>query len=148
MHNSVFLRTTLLRGVIFRFGDLLLATKQHPEIYASDISLGEHDGGTVLVLWSKAQALGILENKFHMEIPGVVRKLVRVHACSVVSDSATPWTIDLQTTLSMGFPRQEYWSGLLFFHSGHLPDLGIKLTSLGSPALAGRFFTTIPPGKP
>ena len=117
-------------------------------MYASDISLGEHDGGTVLVLWSKAQALGVLENKFHMEISGVVRKLVQVHACSVVSDSATPWTIALQATLSMGFPRQEYWSGLLFSHPGDLPNLGIKLASLGSPALAGRSFTTTPPGKP
>ena len=44
----------------------------------------------------------------------------------------------------MGFSRQEYWSGLPFPSSGVLPDLRIKLTSL---ALAGRFFTTEPPGK-
>ena len=42
----------------------------------------------------------------------------------------------------MGFSRQEYWSGLLFPPSGDLPDPGIEPTSLRSPALAGRFFTT------
>ena len=35
---------------------------------------------------------------------------------------ATPWTVALQTPLSMGFPRQEYWSGLLFPTPGDLPD--------------------------
>ena len=54
LHNSMFLRSTLLRGITFRFGDLLSATKQHLEMYASDIPLGEYGGGTVLVLWSKA----------------------------------------------------------------------------------------------
>ena len=50
-----------------------------------------------------------------------------------------------QDPLSMGFPRQEYWSGLPFPSPGDLPDPEIKLMS---PALAGRFFTTEPPGKP
>ena len=44
--------------------------------------------------------------------------------------------------LSMGFPRQEYWSGLSFPSPGDLPDPEIKPTSLLSPALAGEFFTT------
>ena len=48
----------------------------------------------------------------------------------------------------MEFSRQEYWSGLLFPTLGDLPDPGIELASLASPALAGRFFTTVPPGKP
>ena len=48
----------------------------------------------------------------------------------------------------MGFPRQEYWSGLPFPFPGNLPDSGIEPTSSASPALAGRFFTTVPPGKP
>ena len=48
----------------------------------------------------------------------------------------------------MGFSRQEYWSGLPFPSSGDLPDPGIKPASLESPALAGGFFTTEPPGKP
>ena len=48
----------------------------------------------------------------------------------------------------MGFLRHEYWSGLPFLSPGDLPDPGIKPTSLASSALAGRFFTTEPPGKP
>ena len=60
----------------------------------------------------------------------------------------TPWTIAHQAPLSMEFSRQEYWSGLPFPSLGDLLDPGIKFTSLGSPALAGRFFTTAPSGKP
>ena len=67
---------------------------------------------------------------------------------SVVSDSATPWTVALQAPLSMEFPRQEYWSGLLFPPAGTFPDPGIKHASLSAPALAGGFFTTEPRGKP
>ena len=55
---------------------------------------------------------------------------------------ATPWTIAHQAPQSMGFPWQEYWSGLPFPTPGDLPDLGIEPASLMSPALAGRFFTT------
>ena len=55
---------------------------------------------------------------------------------------ATPWTEALQAPLSMEFPRQEYWNGLLFLCQGGLPDQVIKLTSLVSPTLAGRFFIT------
>ena len=63
-----------------------------------------------------------------------------------MSDSSgTPWTVVCQAPLSMGFPRQEYWSGLPFPSPGDLPDPGIKPAS---PALAGGFFTTEPPGKP
>ena len=46
----------------------------------------------------------------------------------------------------MGFPKQEYWSGLPFPPPGHLPDPGIELVSPESPELAGGFFTTEPPG--
>ena len=51
------------------------------------------------------------------------------------------WSIALQAPLSIGFSRQEYWSGLCP-PSEDLPNSGIKLESLMSPALAGRFFTT------
>ena len=47
-----------------------------------------------------------------------------------------------QVPLSMGFSRQEYWSGLPCPPPGDCPDLGIKLESLTSPALAGKFFNT------
>ena len=64
-------------------------------------------------------------------------------SCSVVSDSLpTPWTVAHQAPLSMGFLRQEYWSGLPFPSSGDLPNPGIEPIS---PALAGTFFTTEPP---
>ena len=64
---------------------------------------------------------------------------------SVVSDSfATPWTVARQAPLSMGFPRQEYWSGFPCPSLGDLHDPGIKPEF---PALAGRFFTTELPGK-
>ena len=56
----------------------------------------------------------------------------------------TPWTVAPQVPLSMEFPRQGYWSGLPLLIPGDLPDPGIKPTSLLSPALAGRFFTTAP----
>ena len=42
---------------------------------------------------------------------------------------ATPWTVAHQTPLSMGFPRQEYWSGLLFPSPGNLPNSGMEPTS-------------------
>ena len=66
-------------------------------------------------------------------------------SCWVVSDSATPWTVACQVPLSMGFPRQEYCSGLPFPFSGDLPNPGFEPAS---PALADGFFTTDPPGKP
>ena len=53
--------------------------------------------------------------------------------------------VNHQAPLSMGFSRQEYWRGLPFSTPGDLPDPGIKF---GSPALAGGFLTTVPPGKP
>ena len=54
-------------------------------------------------------------------------------------------TLACQVPLSMGFSRQEYWSGLPFPSPGDLPNPGIKPAS---PALAGRFFTSEPPEKP
>ena len=60
----------------------------------------------------------------------------------------TPWSVAHQAPLSMGFPRQEYWRGLPFPILGDLSDPGIEPVSPGSHALAGRFFTTEPPGKP
>ena len=58
---------------------------------------------------------------------------------------ATPWTVALQAPLSMDFPRQEYWSELPSPSPGDLRSPGIKPMS---PALAGGFFITEPPGKP
>ena len=59
----------------------------------------------------------------------------------------TPWTVARQAPLSMGFSRQEYWSELPFPAPGDLPDPGFEPRSLASPILAGRFFSTVAPGK-
>ena len=57
-------------------------------------------------------------------------------------NSVRLWTVARQAPLSMGFSRQQYWSGLSCPPPGNLPDPGIEPRSLMSPALAGRFFTT------
>ena len=57
----------------------------------------------------------------------------------------TPWTAVPQAPLSMGFSRQEYWSGLPFPSPGDLPDPGIEPES---PALQADALTFEPPGKP
>ena len=54
---------------------------------------------------------------------------------------ANPWIIPCQTPLSMGLPRQQYWSGLPCSSPGDLPDPGIKPAPLMSLALASGFFT-------
>ena len=56
-----------------------------------------------------------------------------------------PWTVARQALLSMGFSRQEYWSGFPFPPPGDLSDSRIKPTSFKSPALSGGFFTTSAP---
>ena len=61
---------------------------------------------------------------------------------------ATPWTVALQAPLSVGLPRQEYWSRLPFPLPEDLPDLGIEPASLVSPALAHGFFTIVTSGNP
>ena len=58
---------------------------------------------------------------------------------------ATPWTVAYQAPPSMGFSRQEYWRGLPFPSPEDLPNPGIEPRT---PALAGEFSTTEPPGKP
>ena len=55
---------------------------------------------------------------------------------------ATPWTIACQASLSMGFPQQEYWTGLPFPPPRDLPNPRMETASLVSPALAGGFFTS------
>ena len=61
---------------------------------------------------------------------------------------ATSQTVARQTPLSVGFSRQEYWSGLPFPTIGDLPNPEIETMSLASPALVGGFFTIEPSGKP
>ena len=63
----------------------------------------------------------------------------------VMPDSVTPWTVAGQPPVSLGFPRQEYCSGVPFPSPGDLPDPGMEPAS---PALAGKFLTIEPPEKP
>ena len=60
----------------------------------------------------------------------------------VFNSFATTWTVAHQAPLSMGFSRQEYWSGLPHPPPGDLPDPGPEPTPLKSPALPGGLFTT------
>ena len=69
-------------------------------------------------------------------------KMLVAKSCPTVCN---PMNCNCQAPLSMGFSRQEFWSGLPFPTPGDLPDPGIEPTS---PMLAGAFFTTEPPRKP
>ena len=73
------------------------------------------------------------------------RRRGEVKSLSRVRLFATPWTVAYQASLSMGFSRQEYWSGLPFPSPEDLPDPGIKPRS---PALEADALTSEPPGKP
>ena len=75
----------------------------------------------------------------------VLRAYCYCLVASLMSDYATLWTVVHQAPLSMGFSRQEYWSGLPCPPAGDLPNPGIKPVSA---ALKGRLFATEPPGKP
>ena len=68
----------------------------------------------------------------------------KLESLSCVRLFATPWTAAHQAPLSMGFSREEYWSGLPFPSPGDLPDPGIKPRS---PALRAETLTSEPPGK-
>ena len=70
---------------------------------------------------------------------------VKVESLSRVRLFATPWTVSHQAPQSMGFSRQEYWSGLPFPSPGDLPDAGIKPRS---PELQADALTSEPAGKP
>ena len=76
-----------------------------------------------------------------------IRKWIRNSCCLVVKLCPTLWQphVTCQAPLFMGFPGQEYQSGLPFPSPRDLPDPGVKPVS---PALAGRFFATEPRGKP
>ena len=71
----------------------------------------------------------------------LIFKVVMLSRFSLVWFFAIPWTAACQAPPSMGFSRQEYWSGLPCPSPGDLPDPGIQPASLMSPALAGKFFT-------
>ena len=83
---------------------------------------------------------------FHIEPSGSISACV-ISYFSRVRLFATPLTVARQAPLSVGFSRQEYWSGLPCPPPGDLLDSGAGPASLVSPALAGRFFIATPSGK-
>ena len=93
------------------------------------------------MLYSKSFMFLYFIHSVYLSIPCAQMCVLR---CLVMSNSL--WLHGAhQAPLSMEFSRQEYWSGLPFPPPGDLPDPG---TEPMSPALAARFFTTMPPGKP
>ena len=77
--------------------------------------------------------------------PAVLLVLLLLSHLIVSRLFAAPWTVAQQALLSVGFFRQEHWSGLPFPTLWDLPNSGMEPAS---PALEGGFFTTLPPGKP
>ena len=92
----------------------------------------ENRNAFLLLLWT--------HEEFHIRTFNILRKLTHCMCACVLSHvSVTPGTVAHQVPLSMGFSRQEYWSGLPFLTPGDLPNPGIEPVS---PTLAGGFFTT------
>ena len=92
--------------------------------------------------------MGKKEESVHSERSSllIIAAVSVVLSLSYIQLFATPWTVACQAPLSMGFPRQEPWSGFLPFPSpGDIPTPGIKPTS---PALAGRFLPWNHQGNP
>ena len=96
------------------------------------------NGTDFLLTVGTSTSLSNYFNKLDLEI-GEVKSLSRVRL------SATLWTVAYQAPPSMGFSRQEYWSGLPFPSPGNLPNPGIEPRS---PALEADALTSEPPGKP
>ena len=92
-------------------------------------------------MWKQAVAVYL---KLLIAMLLLLRK-VKVKSLNCVRLFATPWTVARQAPLSMGFSRQEYWSGLPFPSLGDLSNPGIKPRS---PALQADALSSEPPGKP
>ena len=104
---------------------------------------------------SKQKLTSCQESLFPYEFS---QKLLKITSCkcmctneshfSCVRLCVTPWTIASQIPLSMGFSRQEYWSGLPCSSSGDLPNLGIEPMTPTAPALLVDSLSTEPPREP
>ena len=94
-----------------------------PSILAGKVTWTEEPGG-LQSMWLQSQTCAcVLSHLSHVQL------------------FAALWTVAHQAPLSMGFSKQEYWSGLPCPPPGHLPNSGIKPTCLVSSTLAGGFFT-------
>ena len=92
--------------------------------------------------WATNTGKKILVEWIPMQDYGVIMRMCVLSHFSHVRLFMTLWTIARQAPLSMGFSRQEYWSGLPCPPPGDLPDPGIEPISLISPVLVGGLFTT------
>ena len=104
---------------------------------------------TVYTINAPDDKTALAEERMHVW-PEISSTVILCAVCWMANSCLTlcnPWTVACQTPLS-GFSKQEYWNGLTFPPSGDLSNPGIKPAFLVSPALAGRFFITEPPGKP
>ena len=109
----------------------------------SESWLGESHSGNRFVVNNKlsywSQKKKKRESLFEAQVLPTVMHYV-LSCFSYVQLFVIPWTVAHWAPLSMGFPRQEYWSGLPCSPPRDHPDPGTELASLMSPALAGRFF--------
>ena len=86
-----------------------------------------------------------MQRRFTWPHDNFLSKQAQVKSLSRVGLFATPWTVARQAPLSMGFSRQEYWSGLPFPSPGDLPNPGIEP---GSPALRQTLYPLSHQGSP
>ena len=99
-------------------------------------------------IWIFGKTAALLKNRSGYTLRFTLKaklKFFKDSCCCLVTKFCL--TLCNSMNLSMGFSRQEYWSGLSFSTPGDIPDPGIEPGSVGSPILAGGFFTTEPPGK-
>ena len=115
-----------------------MKSSSHQETDCEIVSFSLHRGKGV-VLRQGTDCGSAPEGALHTPTPDVC---MHAHSLSHVQLFATLWIVAFQAPLSMGFSRQEYWTGLPCCPPGDHLDLGIKPTSLASLALAGGFFTT------
>ena len=102
---------------------------------------------SLIKLWELAAVHGVTKSQTLLSNWTELKcSFLSCFCCSVaMSDSfVTPWTVACQASLPIGFPWQEYWSGLPLPSPRRLPD---PRSEPVSPALADRFFTTEPHGK-
>ena len=129
-------------GPVCCHNNWLLIARRH-DIYLWTPSFASKGDLRIPSLWPGLPARHWL--LFHVWFGSLHTCLLSLQLCSTVG---TLWMVAHQAPPFIRFSRQEYWSGLPFPSPGDLPDPGIEPTSPVFPALAGRFFTTAPPGKP